>query len=180
MGFEGNGTHSEIVKVKSKFNLLFGDSVKSQMVITPASLILLGDHTHYNQGVLISATVNRYSIVQLKKRDDKQVNIASADPVNGSTKSFSLLDINNVDESGFKALTCLVKLLHQERLMPSGFDCVISSSIPECIGMGSTAALQIGFVSAIKKVFKLPVDIKELFLLVRKNELNLFGKISNK
>ena len=180
MSFNTNGAQSEIIRVKNKFNTVFGDSTKSLMVITPASLILLGDHTHYNQGILVSASINRYSIIQIRKRDDKIVNITSTDSINGNMKSFSLFDIKNVDETRFMVLTCLIKLLHQERFLPSGFDCVISSSIPECIGMGSKAALQVGFVSAIKKLFKLPVDIKELFLIIRKNELNLLGKISNK
>lgn len=180
MGFEGNGTQSEIIKVKSRFNAVFGDAGKSQTVITPASLILLGDHTHYNQGVILSAAINRYSIVQIRKRDDKLVNILSADSPNNTTKTFSLTDIQNVDENQFKTLTCLIKLLHHDRLIISGFDCVISSSIPECIGLGATTALEVGFVSAIKKIFKLPTDIKDLFLLIRKNELDLLGKIANK
>lgn len=180
MEIDGNISLNEITKVQNRFNALFGDSSKSATIITPASLILLGDHTHYNHGVLVSAAVNRYSIVQVKKRDDKLVNITSTDSSNGNMKSFSLSDIQNVEETGFKILTCLIKLLHHERLITSGFDCVVSSSIPECIGLGSNAALEVGFVSAIKKVFKLSVDIKELFLLIRKNELNLLGKISNK
>lgn len=180
MSFEGFCKLDEIATVKTKFCNTYGNDAKSQIVVTPASLILLGDHTHYNEGVLLTAALNKYSIVQIKKRDDRQINITSTDSTNGIAKSFSLNDVQNVDETKFKTLTCLIKLLHKERFITSGFDCVISTSIPECIGLGTTAALEIGFVTAIKKVFKLPVDIKELFLLVRKNEINILGKISNK
>jgi galactokinase len=150
--FRRNGTHSEIIKVRNKFNAAFGDAGKSQTVITPASLILLGDHTHYNHGLILSAAVDRYCIVQIKKRDDKLVNILSADSPNNTTKTFSLTDIQNVDENQFKTLTCLIKLLHHDRLITSGFDCVISSSIPECIGLGAITALEVGFITAIKKI----------------------------
>jgi galactokinase len=180
MSFEGFCTHDEILTVKTKFKKTFGSDSKSQIVVTPASLILLGDHTHYNEGLLLTAALNKYSIVQIRKRDDRQINITNTDSTNGIAKSFSLLDIQNVDGTKFKTLTCLIKLLHKERFISSGFDCVISTSIPECIGLGTTAALEIGFVTAIKKIFKLSIDIKELFLLVRKNELNILGKISNK
>ena len=180
MELELNGALDEVLKVKERFESLFGDSSNSLLILSPASLILLGDHTHYNDGLLISSSINRYSVIQIKKRNDRIINLTSTDWNNSYVKSFALHEIPSVDETGYKTLTCLIKLLYREKYIHSGFDCVVSSNIPECIGLGVMAALETGFVSAIKKIFKLSVDIKDLFRLIQENELNLIGKISNK
>lgn len=178
MRYEGNGAIDEIIKTKFRFEEVFGDSKNSQITITPASLILLGDHTHYNDGILISGAINRYHIVQIKKRDDKQINIASTK--DKYVKSFLLNEISSVDESRLKTITALIKLLHQNEMITSGFDCVFSSSIPECLGLGALAAYEVGFASAIKRIFRSQIELKELLNIIRTNELNLLGKISNK
>jgi galactokinase len=180
MSFEGISTLDAISNLKIKFEQLFGNSEKSKIVVVPGSIILLGDHNHYNQGILISAAVNKYRIIQIKKRDDKIVNIASVDSTGQNIKKFSLLDIESVEGENYPVLTGLTKILREEKLITSGFDCLIYSSIPECLGIGSISALEMGFVAGIKKIFKLPTDTSEIFNIIRKNELKLLGKISNK
>ncbi len=180
MSFEGISTIDEVSNLKIRFTQLFGDSGNSKIVVAPASLILLGDHTHYNQGCLISATVNKYRIIQIRKRNDKTINIACVDSTDYNMKSFSLLELDSVEEQTYPVLTSLIKILREERLISSGFDCMIYSSIPECIGIGSISALEMGFITALKKVFKLAIDVNETFAIIRKNELKLLGKISNK
>ena len=180
MSFEGISTLDEICNLKTKFTELFGNSERSKIVVVPASLILLGDHTHYNQGNLLAATVNKYRIIQIKKRDDKTINIANVDSTNYSMKSFSLLELDSVEEQTYPVLTSLTKILHAEKIVTSGFDCMIYSSIPECFGIGSISALEMGFITGLKKIFKLSIDVNEIFAIIRKNELKLLGKISNK
>ena len=176
---EINGTSEQVIKVQEKFSRVFGDSSNSQMILSPASLILLGDHTHYNEGILISTAINRYYVIQIKKRNDRIINLASADSDDVIVKSFSLTEIPSVSENGFKTITCLIKKLYHERLINAGFDCMISSTVPECIGLGVSASLEIGFISAIKKVFKLSTEMKSLFQIVKKNDLEIIGKITN-
>jgi len=70
-------------------------------------------------------------------------------------------------------------MLYEEGHLKCGFDCVLSSNIPECFGLGSLAAYQVGFVNTLMKVFRFNFDDKTALEFVRKNELNLIGKISN-
>ncbi|MEW6652713.1 MAG: hypothetical protein AB1394_04495, partial [Bacteroidota bacterium] len=143
----------------------------------PASLILLGDHTHYNEGILLSAAVNRVWVIALKKRKDRTVNFASAQSDKFLSASFGTLE--QIDCSEFNLLRRLTTLLYDLNYIKLGFDCVVSSNAPDCLGLGSFAGMQVAFLNNIKKVFALNVDDSSLIDLIKKNEYPILGKISN-
>lgn len=173
----GNGGNRNIIRATELFSSLFGDSSGSVLHISPASIILLGDHTHYNDGILISACIDRYWTFLVRKKKDYQINIASTD-----SNKITIIHLDNFDEqsdNSFGMIKGLLKILKEENLLRSGFDCVVSSTVPECIGLGSSAAHQVGFLNSIRKLFLLKIDDEKLLSIVRKNELNIIGKISN-
>lgn len=159
------------------FTSLFGDASKTVLTICPASILFLGDHTHYNDGVLISASIDRYWTFMVRKRKDYEINIASTKSDN--ITSISLDKLNEESDNSYKLIKGLLKILKEENLLRFGFDCVVTSSVPECIGMGSSAAHQVGFLNGIRKLFALKIDDEKLLNIVRMNELNIIGKISN-
>lgn len=174
---KGNGSEQNLVPVKQLFIDLFGNISKAVLNVCPASLILLGDHTHYNEGVLVSACIDKYWTYLMRRRKDSEINIASAD-----SNKFLKMSLDKVDEYEkfeFKLLRGLIKMLKKDGILKEGFDCVVSSSVPECLGLGSIAGEQVGFLNALKKSFSLNIDNEKLLDYVRKNELNLVGKISN-
>lgn len=173
----GNGSEQNIIQVKQLFTNLFGNTSKAILNACPASLILLGDHTHYNEGVLISACIDKYWTFLMRRRRDSEINIASTD--SNKLLKMSLDRMDEYEKSEFKLLRGLIRILKQDGILKNGFDCVVSSSVPECLGLGSIAAEQVGFLNAIKKSFSLNINNDELLGYVRKNELNLVGKISN-
>lgn len=173
----GNGSNQNIIQATKIFTSLFGDASNSVLHICPASIILLGDHTHYNDGILISACIDRYWIFVVKKRKDGEINIASTESVNITKLRLDKLE-NDKDDS-FVLLKGLIRILKEENLLRFGFDCVVSSTVPECIGLGSSAAHQVGFLNSVRKALTLDIDDEKLLSLVRKNELNIIGKISN-
>ena len=174
---QGNGSEQNIFQVKQVFASLFGNTSKTVLNVCPASLILLGDHTHYNEGVLISACIDKYWTFLMHRRKDSEINIVSID--NNKLLKMNLERLDDYTNSEYKLLRGLIGLLKQDGLIRNGFDCVISSDIPECLGLGSIAAKQVGFLNTIKKTFHIDIDSKMLLNYVRRNELNIMGKISN-
>ncbi len=174
----GNETHLQILQeVIQHFDNVFGDPTTAVMNISPASLILLGDHTHYNEGILISACIDRYWIFLIRKRKDDEIYIAPVGTKEIENFSLKNLDGNNMES--FKLLKGILKYLHEFGFIKFGFDCVVSSTVPECLGLGAYAAHQIGFLNALKKIFNLNLDEERLLNIIRKNELGIIGKISN-
>ncbi len=172
-----NGDSEIIVKAIRKFESTYGSSEHISVMAAPASLILLGDHTHYNEGILLSAAVNRVWVIALKKRKDRTVNFASAQSDKFLSASFGTLE--QIDCSEFNLLRRLTTLLYDLNYIKLGFDCVVSSNAPDCLGLGSFAGMQVAFLNNIKKVFALNVDDSSLIDLIKKNEYPILGKISN-
>jgi galactokinase len=172
-----NGNSELVYTAINKFEDIFGSSDYCSIMISPASLILLGDHTHYNEGVLLSLCASRYWVNVLRKRKDKVVCIASAD--SDRFISTSLDKIDNFDGEEFRLLRGLTKSLFDQKIIDHGFDCVVASNVPECFGLGSLAGMQTSFMNNIRKAFSLSEDESHLLDSIRKNELNLVGKFSN-
>src|SRR4030042_5777747 len=109
MKFSGNGASLDILGAKKKFNDFFGDSNSAQVTITPASLILLGDHTHYNDGVLVSVALDKYSIVVMRKRTDDKIILVDFN--SDQVKKYSLQELETENEIKFRYIIDLIKAL---------------------------------------------------------------------
>ncbi|MFA7227757.1 MAG: galactokinase family protein [Melioribacteraceae bacterium] len=173
----GNGCNQSIIQAKKLFISLFGDASGSLLEICPASIILLGDHTHYNDGILLSACIDKFWIFLIRKRKDSEINLASAG--SDTLTKLSIENPNHPEDGNFRILRGLLALLKEEDLLRTGFDCVITTTVPECVGLGSSAAQQVGFLNAVRNALSLNIDDEKLLTLVRRNELNILGKISN-
>lgn len=173
----GNGSNPNIIQATKLFTSLFGSTTNAVLNVCPASLILLGDHTHYNDGILLSACIDKYWITIVRKRKDKLINLVSCESEN--IVKLDLDTIEKENDTPFKLIKGLIRILKEEDLLKSGFDCVFSSTVPECLGLGAYASQQVGFLNSIKKCFSLNIEDEKLLSYVRKNELNYIGKISN-
>jgi galactokinase len=175
--YSGNELSSKIGNAKKLFENLYGKSPRMVVNISPASLILMGDHTHYNQGLLISTTIDRYWIFVINKRKDSIVNFITTE--SKDIVNFTISNSENGIKDSYRLLRGLIKLLFEEGHLKYGFDCVLSSNVPECLGLGSLAAYQVGFIKTLMKVFRFNFNEKTALEFVQKNELSLIGKISN-
>lgn len=167
-----------ITKAEKLFTPQFGNHKTFHYAISPASIIFLGDHTHYNDGILISAAVDKYSWAAVRKRADNSVNLYRKNT--DKLLSFSLSEIEKVNEAeGFKMIIGITAILKNENLLTSGFDCIFDSSVPQWLGLGGLASQQMAVIAGLKKAFGFKESLQDLIRYVRTNELKLVGKISN-
>lgn len=172
-----NGEEKLIKTSKQKFEELYGDVQTACTFITPTSLILLGDHTHYNDGILLSITINKFAIVIARERNDNKINLTDIE--NSSSLSFALSEIESVEDHHFRHHLSLLKLLKNDGLLKNGFDCVINADIPDYLGLGGLVSKEIGFSIAVKKINNINIEDTKLLEYVRNCEMNQIGKISN-
>lgn len=170
----------ELVKtVTDKFESLHGNLEHAYVFISPASMMVLGDHTHYNEGILISGCVDRYWVLAIRKRKDKIISFANCHSGKFISSCFENQNYN-FEQKEFKLLIDLTKNLCQNEIIKNGFDCVFESDIPECFGLGKISSLQIAFINGIKKIFGLQINEEDLLKIVYENEIKFVGKISNR
>ena len=164
---------------EEKFTKIFGEDNTKIVTVAPASIILLGDHTHYNDGNILTCSVDRYVCVVLGFSKDEKIYI-----VTDTTEHAAIIDHNkdHFDDLKFPAnrILQLVQFLKENHKLPNGFVCSISSNIPGGLGLGSTSAFNTAFLNALNILFKLNIDEKEIIDLIFRTEQNFIGKIANK
>lgn len=165
-------------ETKDKFIESFGNIEKCKFVLSPASLVFLGDHTHYNEGVLLSTAVDRYVAIAGRVRKDGKILI-----VNNFTHE--VIDLEKISEVKLsnrfpeKFIFNLLNKLKEKGIINCGFEFSFTSDIPDCFGLGSVAAHQIAFLKLINNLAKLKLKNTELVNLAREMAMMLVGRISN-
>ena len=161
-------TNPELKKLirdaKKIFNAKFQAKGNSCISAFPASLILLGDHTHYNDGIMLLTTANAFSVAVCSATEDGQINIAVESP------DFSVSEnSNNPAESSIKCgnlyLGNLISVLKNKGILKKGFNLLLYSNIPQSIGMGFVAANQLSFVDALSQLFEFKLTSDEILQL---------------
>ncbi len=170
---------SDLFKLtEDKFVEFFGIAENCCYVSSPASLIFLGDHTHYNEGVLLSTAVDKYVAAVGRKRKDNKILFVS-------NFADGIIDIDNLENTKFgnrfpeKFIINLFSILRNKELLKCGLEICLTSEIPDCFGLGSVAAHQIALLKLINKIAHLELNKTELVTLSREMEMMIIGKISN-
>lgn len=174
-----NETLSLVNRLKNEFNSKFGKFKSPTLSITPISLILLGDHTQYNDGMLLSTTLDRYAVTLLRKRDDNLINFLVGKKIHKITKEIKIENhVNNnwIDEYIYN----LIKYLQENGLIKAGFDFTLGLNIPKCLGLGSYAAVSASFLKAFSSEFGIGFKEDDIISIAQETEKKIIGEISNK
>lgn len=140
----------------------------------PGRVDLMGSHTDYNLGFVMTMTVDRDIWIAATPRFDSCVRIASLN-MPGSSE-FSLLDIdrdcvwpwsNYVRGVAAELLSAGVSLC--------GFDGLIHSTIPTGSGLSSSAALELAAATTLQLVSDFTLGQVELALLCQRAENRFVG-----
>jgi len=160
----------------NSFSDKFGDTKKPTVILSPASLILLGDHTHYNDGLLISCAINAHTAVVISQREDEQRNF------HFSKKSLSKDFCESASDQSLlpaKIANQISELICEKYELAKGFNCTFLSNIPQSVGLGGISSLSIGLIEAFKREYKLKMKPEEIKALAREAEMKMIGKISS-
>jgi galactokinase len=125
----------------------------------PGRVEILGNHTDYNEGLVLSAAIDRDLAIAIAGREDTQIRIASVEE-----GSEVVLSAGNVCADGIVPWAryvagVLAKLAARGVGLP-GFDAAIASDVPSGGGLSSSAALEVATALAVRAVqpFRLADD----------------------
>ena len=140
----------------------------------PGRLELLGNHTDYNQGFVLSCAVSLNTRFALRPVAGKRCRIA--DFRSGERMEFSLDELNAPPEiNGAGYIRGVVVELVRRGAAIGAFDAAIESDVPLSAGMSSSAALEISAALAIGSAFGVELDIGEWARVGRAVENDFFG-----
>lgn len=140
----------------------------------PGRVDLMGSHTDYNQGHVLTLAIDRDTWIAARPRSDRQVVIHSLD-LDG-VGSFSLGNIRpDPDITWSNYVRGVAVALQSEGYWLTGFDGLVHSTIPLRSGLSSSAALEVATGRLFNRLGNFGLDPVHLALLCQQAENEFVG-----
>ena len=134
---------------------------------SPGRINIIGEHTDYNDGLVLPAAIDKAMFVAINKRDDDMI-ICFAANFEQSIHC-SIRDIHP-NQSWSTYIFGIVDQLIKRNYQISGFNLVIDGNIPIGAGLSSSAALECVLVFALNDLFELGITRLEMIRIAQAAE----------
>lgn len=128
--------------LRARFLERFGSGEASPRLFqAPGRVNLIGEHTDYNQGLVMPAAISRLTLIAARARADAKLHLVS-----GQIEGEAVADLRDLKPQGGWAdyVFGVAAALQQRGCSLRGAELAISSEIPLGAGLSSSAALEIG------------------------------------
>src|SRR3989441_3914467 len=137
--------------VQTVFKRHFGYT-PTHLVRAPGRLELLGNHTDYNEGLVMSLAVDKYIHIASAPRSDGRIEIISA--AFPERELFWMSDLKkNPAAPWADYVKGVLDQLRKRGVNFSGFNASISGDIPMGAGMSSSAALEVATALSVRRLY---------------------------
>ncbi|MBC8505366.1 MAG: galactokinase [Anaerolineales bacterium] len=159
--------------IKNRFENQFSNTPEI-IVQAPGRVDLMGSHTDYNLGYVLTQAIDRNTWIAARPRQDKIVRIASLN-VEG-TSEFHLDDIQHDTVNPWtNYVRGVADILQKEGYELTGFDGLIHSTIPFGSGLSSSAALEVASAILFEALADWEIDPVQIAVLCQRAENGFVG-----
>jgi len=141
----------------------------------PGRIEVLGNHTDYNDGTVLSAAINQGHCFCISRSDKPGIRLFAADA--SQRAEFTTVNREKVPNIGsgdyVKGTFFFIQKFLGEQI--DGLDCTSFGAIPLGAGLSSSAALEVSAATALLGLLGKTVDPKEVAKLCRKAEHEFTG-----
>jgi galactokinase len=142
----------------------------------PGRVNLIGEHTDYNDGLMLPATLPQRTQVEIARRADRQVRAWSTSITRGAPPPAGyVLGEETRQKRWLDYVQGATKALADAGHVIGGFDLRIDSRVPRGGGLSSSAALLVALLRGLRQLFGLSLDDVALAHLARRAENDLVG-----
>ncbi|MGZ4964610.1 MAG: galactokinase [Limisphaerales bacterium] len=146
-----------MLEVESFYKQKFG-APPVHVVQAPGRLELLGNHTDYNQGVVLALAVDRYIQMAASPRKDGRIELASTAYPDKEVFLADRLE-HNPNASWANYVKGVLDELRKRGIGCNGFNAAIHGNVPIGAGMSSSAALEVATALTVREMY--PYTISE-------------------
>ncbi|WP_020533491.1 galactokinase [Flexithrix dorotheae] len=160
--------------ITKAFEEQFGELPQLQ-IQAPGRINLIGEHTDYNEGFVLPASIDKYISFAINKgsRDDL-ARVYSIDKK--ELYEFKLTQLDAIPSGGWRNyIIGVVAEMEKAGAKVKGFDCVFTGNLPQGAGLSSSAALECGLSYGLNEIFALGLSRLELVKCSQKAEHNYVG-----
>ncbi|MEO7298257.1 MAG: galactokinase [Verrucomicrobiota bacterium] len=146
---------TETLRAQSLFKQKFSYTA-THVVRAPGRLELLGNHTDYNQGLVMSLAVDKYIFIASSPRSDGYIELASS--AFSEKEKFSIADLRkNPAAPWADYVKGVLEQLRKHGAHFGGFNAAIHGTVPMGAGMSSSAALEVATTLTIRQLYPFTV-----------------------
>ena len=158
-------------RVRELFRERFGGE-PAAVVRAPGRVNLIGEHTDYNEGLVLPCAVDRETVVAVGPRDDRRFRVFSREW--GEERGF---DAERLERGGGwdDYVRGVVFALQERGIALPGADLAIASEVSPGSGLSSSAALTVGVVTALDRCHALRLDPVERARVAHRAESGFVG-----
>ena len=163
-------------RIRKKYIEHFGDDTsteKFRLFRSPGRINLIGEHTDYNNGFVLPASVDKAVYFAISPRTDNQVVLYAVDL--DETYIFSVEDISKPDQKWAYFQLGIIEQIYKKGLNIGGFQTAFGGDVPQGAGMSSSAALECCLLFALNEVFGLGLDRFSIVKMSQKAENEYVG-----
>jgi galactokinase len=140
----------------------------------PGRVDLMGSHTDYNMGYVMTMTTDMDTWIAARLRADRQVRVRSLNVDGESLFSLDSID-HDADTPWSNYVRGMAYVLQEAGYPLHGFDGLIHSTVPFGSGLSSSAALEMAAGVTFQQVSDFTLDPVEMALLGQKAENEFVG-----
>jgi galactokinase len=141
-----------IIKLRQGFQEKFGISPEV-LSRAPGRLEILGNHTDYNEGTVLSVAVDRAMHIAAASASGSSGQCRVIDLVNDSCRSFDLHVLEHPCKGDWaNYIKGLIVELHRRGIQVPAFDAALYGTVPLSAGMSSSAALEMAMLLVLLKL----------------------------
>jgi galactokinase len=151
------------------------------IIRAPGRVNLIGEHTDYNDGFVLPVAIDRYANLAASKCVSNLATIQSIDF--DQTATFRITEIDPKSDRGWitdrshwaNYPAGVAWALRENRSIFTGLDAVFTSTVPIGAGLSSSAAVEVAFATAWKKLYGLDIEAAALAKLCQHAENDFVG-----
>jgi galactokinase len=154
----------QLKSVFSKFS-----NVEPRLFKAPGRINLIGDHTDYNEGYVMPASINRFAYMALNLSQEDKMVVHSIDFDETFMTSIDQLERNEISHWSNYFIGVL-SIFKSRGVTIQGIDCAFSSDVPLGAGLSSSAALTCCFAYGLNELFGGSFSKEELVDIAQETE----------
>ncbi len=158
----------------NKLSDIFQQKFSSEPLIvrSPGRVNIIGEHTDYNEGFVLPASIDKAIYVAVSKRDDGQVHLFSCDYNEGFEVALSAIQPT---ENWTTYILGVVDQLVKRKYSVAGFNLAMYGDVPIGAGLSSSAAVECATVFALNELFSFGIEKMEMVRIAQKAEHTYAG-----
>jgi galactokinase len=150
-------------------------SGKPLLIRSPGRINLIGEHTDYNMGFVLPASVDKSIVLAISNNSEEIIRLHSTDmqPDYYEVPISESYDKTGIDWADY--IMGVVDELQKSGYKIKGFDCAFGGDVPIGAGLSSSASLEGGIAFGLSEMFDLNLSRLEMAKISQRAENNFVG-----